>query len=42
VGDRMIIAPPLVISTDEIDTLIARARTSLDECHEILKEKGLI
>lgn len=42
VGDRMIISPPLVISTEEIDTLIARARKSLDECHATLKEMGLI
>ncbi|EBA17105.1 hypothetical protein RSK20926_09047 [Roseobacter sp. SK209-2-6] len=42
VGDRMIISPPLVISTEEIDTLIERARKSLDECHATLKEKGLI
>ena len=42
VGDRMIISPPLVIKPEEIDVLIERARKSLDECHEILKEKGLV
>jgi putrescine aminotransferase len=42
VGDRMVISPPLVISKEEIDTLIERARKSLDEAHEILKEKGLM
>ena len=42
VGDRMIISPPLVITPEEIDVLIARARTSLDECYEILQEKGLL
>ena len=42
VGDRMIISPPLVIKPEEIDVLITRARKSLDECHEILKEKGLV
>ncbi len=42
VGDRMIVAPPLVITPEEIDVMIARARTSLDECHAILKERGLI
>ena len=42
VGDRMIISPPLVISRQEIDTLIARARQSLDECHAALQEKGLM
>ena len=30
VGDTMIIAPPLVITPEQIDTLIARARTCLD------------
>ena len=33
VGDRMIISPPLTISVAEIDTLITRARKSLDECY---------
>ena len=42
VGDRMIISPSLVISHEEIDTLIARAWTSLDECHAKLKEDGLM
>ncbi|MGY9050401.1 MAG: aminotransferase class III-fold pyridoxal phosphate-dependent enzyme, partial [Rhodobacterales bacterium] len=42
VGDRMIISPPLVISKPEIDMLIERAWKSLDECHAILKEKGLM
>lgn len=42
VGDRMIISPPLVITPEEIDTLIERARKSLDECYEILKEKDML
>lgn len=42
VGDRMIISPPLVITPQDIDVLIERARKSLDECHAILLEKGLI
>ena len=41
VGDRMIIAPPLVITPEEIDVLIARAKTSLDECYAGLKADGL-
>jgi len=41
VGDRMIIAPPLVITPDEIDELIARARKSLDEAYKIVKDEGL-
>ena len=31
VGDTMIISPPLTISHEEIDTLVARARAALDE-----------
>jgi len=42
VGDRMIISPPLVITTDEIDTLIARATKSLDECYAELKAQDLL
>lgn len=41
VGDRMIIAPPLVITPEEIDILIARARTALDEAFAHVKESGL-
>jgi putrescine---pyruvate transaminase len=41
VGDRMIIAPPLVITPDEIDVLIQRARKSLDEAYKIVKDEGL-
>ena len=41
VGDRMIISPPLVITREEVDTLIARARLSLDEAYEKVKAEGL-
>ncbi|WP_194094039.1 aspartate aminotransferase family protein [Marivivens aquimaris] len=41
VGDRMIIAPPLVITREEVDELIVRARKSLDEAYEQVKEQGL-
>ncbi len=41
VGDRMIIAPPLVISEEEVDELIRRARKSLDESYAGLKADGL-
>ncbi len=41
VGDRMIISPPLVITKEEIDTLVERARKSLDECLAQIKEDGL-
>jgi putrescine aminotransferase len=42
VGDRMIISPPLSITCDEIDILIARARKSLDEAYEKLKADDLL
>ncbi|HMO09312.1 MAG TPA: aspartate aminotransferase family protein [Paracoccaceae bacterium] len=42
VGDRMIISPPLVITPDEIDMLIARARKSLDECLDGLVRDGMM
>ena len=42
VGDRMVVSPPLVITKEEIDMLIDRARTALDELHEILKEQDLL
>ncbi|MES0884062.1 aspartate aminotransferase family protein [Roseibium sp. SCP14] len=41
VGDRMIIAPPLTITCEEIDTLIERARKSLDECLEQIRSDGI-
>jgi putrescine aminotransferase len=37
----MIIAPPLVISKAEIDTLIERATRALDETYELIKADGL-
>ena len=42
VGDRMIICPPLVITKDEVDLLIARARKSLDETLEKATAEGLM
>ena len=41
VGDRMIIAPPLVITPAEIDILIERAKKSLDESYASLKADGM-
>jgi len=41
VNDRMIISPPLVITPEQIDVLIERARKSLDECYAKIKEDGL-
>lgn len=42
VGDRMVIAPPLVIRPEEIDTLIARARIALDETYAQLKDQDML
>jgi len=41
VGDRMIISPPLIISNNEIDLLIERARKSLDQAMERVQADGL-
>ena len=41
VGDRMIISPPLVITREEVDILIERAWTSLDEGMAKVKAEGL-
>lgn len=41
VGDRMVISPPLVLTTEEIDTLITRARKALDEAYVQVKDEGL-
>jgi putrescine---pyruvate transaminase len=42
VGDRMIIAPPLVITPAEIDIMIDRATRALDEAHAQLRAEGLL
>ncbi|OZB16960.1 MAG: aspartate aminotransferase family protein [Rhodobacterales bacterium 34-62-10] len=42
VGDRMIISPPLVMTRDEADILIERARKSLDQAHQQLMAEGLM
>jgi putrescine aminotransferase len=42
VGDRMIIAPPLVITHEEIDEMIKLIRTSLDQTLVDVKNLGLI
>jgi putrescine aminotransferase len=41
VGDRMIISPPLVITREEVDTLVERAVKSLDEGMSRVKDEGL-
>lgn len=42
VGDRMVIAPPLTMTCDEIDILMERITTSLDEAYEKVKADGLL
>lgn len=42
VGDRMIISPPLVITPEEIDTLVERAWIALDRTHAEIKARGLM
>jgi len=42
VGDRMIIAPPLVITRAQIDEMIALIRRCLDATYEELKQRNLI
>jgi putrescine---pyruvate transaminase len=42
VGERMIIAPPLVITRAEIDEILRRIRRSLDDTHAELRGKNLM
>ena len=42
VGDRMIIAPPLIFSRNDIDTLVERATKALDETYASIREDGLL
>jgi len=42
VGDRMIIAPPLVTTTAQIDEMVALIRQCLDATLEDLKQRGLM
>lgn len=42
VGDKMIIAPPLIISHAEIDQLMSLATKSLDQAHARAKSEGLM
>lgn len=42
VRDTMIIAPPLVISHDQIDELIDKARKALDQTHQELQRQGTL
>jgi putrescine aminotransferase len=40
VGDSMIISPPLVISHEEVDELVRRARRTLDDLADALTREG--
>ena len=42
VGDRMVISPPLVITREEVDTLIERAWLALDLAHKQFEKEGLM
>lgn len=42
VGDRMIISPPLVITPEEIEIFMKRAKTALDETYIAAKDQGLM
>ena len=42
VGDRMIIAPPLVLTKDDVDILIERATRALDEAMDEVRAQGLM
>lgn len=42
VGDRMIVSPPLVISEDEIGTLVTKASAALDTTYAWAKGEGLV
>ena len=42
VGDRMIIAPPLVMTTGQIDEMLSLIRLALDLTHKDLKSRGLV
>ena len=42
VNDRMVVSPPLVITEEEIDILVSRARTALDETYQIAKDQDLM
>ena len=42
VGDRMVVSPPLILNTDEIDTMIERVVQSLDQTLAMASEEGLM
>ena len=42
VGDRMVVSPPLILSHDEADLLVERARIALDRTEADVRSLGLI
>ena len=42
VGDRMIIAPPLVMTEAQIDEMVALIRTCLDLTYADIRERGWV
>jgi putrescine aminotransferase len=42
VGDRMIIAPPLVLTRAQIDEMVALIRSCLDMTYADIKERGWV
>lgn len=42
VGDRLVVSPPLIMTEDDVDVLITRARKTLDETYQIVKDEGLL
>ena len=42
VGDRMIISPPLVLTRDDVDTLMDRAARAIDETYSEVRKDGLL
>jgi putrescine aminotransferase len=42
VGDRMIIAPPLVMTREQIDEMVALIRRCLDDTHRDLQQRGWV
>ena len=42
VRDRLIISPPLTLTHEEADALIAMAKKTLDDTHHVLIRKGLV
>ena len=42
VGDRMIIAPPLVMTTAQIDEMVAKIRFCLDATLDDLRQRGWV